>query len=157
VKKLNGFACQRMETSTRRLEARELTFWYDQNWQNNWLAEKLHHFLERILTSRGTYWHTNLLRIKNILDHSVTINLIIYWVTFAKFFHFLLHDYLFVVLDFYVILYMLICFRTLQMDRLEVNIHLISACLQDQECPRFICQPITVSIATTPAVFENAH
>ena len=43
--------------------------------------------------------------------------------------------YLFV-LDFYLTLYMLICFRTLQIERLELNIPLIIACLQDQECPR---------------------
>ena len=64
--------------------------------------------------------------------------------------------YLFV-LDIYLILYMLISFRTLQMDRLELNFPLISACLQDQECPPSICQPITVSIATKPALFKNAR
>jgi len=51
----------------------------------------------------------------------------------------------------------LICFRTLQIERLELNIPLISSCLQDQECPRSMCQPLTVSMATTPAVFAKAH
>jgi len=64
--------------------------------------------------------------------------------------------YLFV-LDFYLILHMLICFRTLQMERFKLNIPFISACLQDQECPRSMYQPITVSMATTPAVFASAH
>ena len=52
---------------------------------------------------------------------------------------------------------MLICFRTLPMDRPELNIPLIKTYLQSQECPRPICQPITVPIATTPAVFANEH
>jgi hypothetical protein len=34
---------------------------------------------------------------------------------------------------------MLICFRTLQMERLELNSPLTSACLQDQEFPRSMC------------------
>jgi len=52
---LSGFIRQRMETIARILEARELTLWYDQNWQKNSLDEKLHHSLERILTSSRTY------------------------------------------------------------------------------------------------------
>jgi len=43
------------------------------------------------------------------------------------------------------------------MDRLELNVPLITACLQDQECPRSMFQPITVSMTTTPAVFANPH
>ena len=52
---------------------------------------------------------------------------------------------------------MLIFFRTLQMDRLELKFPLIKACLQDLECPPSMCQPITVAMATTPAVFTHTH
>ena len=155
---VNGFICQRKETGARLLETRELTFGYHKNWQNYCLAEKMHHTSERILTYRGTYWHTYILTIEDTLDHSVTIHFIIYWVTFANLLNSLFYYmsiYLFM-LVFYSILDMLICFRTLQ-ERLKLNIPLISACLQDQECPRSMCQPITVSIATTPAVFANAQ
>jgi hypothetical protein len=145
MKGVNGFICQRIETGARLLETRELNFGCHKNWKTYCLAEKLLHSQEWILTSRGTYWHTNLFRIKDILDHSVTIHYII-WVTFVKLFNSLFYymiNYLFM-LVFYSFLYMLICFRTLQMERLELNIPLISACLQDQECPRSMCQPITV-------------
>ena len=159
MKALIGFIFQWLETSARLLGARELTVWYDKNWQTYWLAVKLVHSPQRILTSSGTYWHTDLFIIKDIVEHSVTIHFIIYWVIFAKLFNSLFY-YIFIYLfvsDFYLILYMLICFRTLQMDQPELNFPLISACQQDQECPRFICQPITVSVATTPAVFANPH
>ena len=52
---------------------------------------------------------------------------------------------------------MLICFRTLPMDRPGPNKHLIKTYLQGQECPLPICQRITVSVATTPALFANEH
>ena len=159
VKALNGFISQRIETSGRLLEARELTFGDNKKWKNYFLAEKLLHSLERIVTSRGTYWHTNLFRIKDILDHSVTKHFVIYWVIFANMFNSLFY-YMFIyffVLDIYLILYMLICFRTPQMDRPEVNIPLIKTHLQGQECPTSMCQPIFVSITTTPAVIANPH
>jgi len=42
------------------LAARELTLWYEKNWQKYYVAKKPHHYLERIMTSiLGTYWHTN--------------------------------------------------------------------------------------------------
>jgi len=52
---------------------------------------------------------------------------------------------------------MSICLRTLQMDRIELNFPLIKEYLEDQECSRSMCQLITVSMATTPAVFANPH
>jgi len=41
MKTLNGFICQRTETSAKLLEARELTFGYKKKWKNYCLAEKL--------------------------------------------------------------------------------------------------------------------
>jgi hypothetical protein len=67
VKWVNGFICQRTDTSARLLEAQELTFGCHKNWKN--------------------YWHTNLFRIKDILDYSVIIHCIIYWVIFANLFN----------------------------------------------------------------------
>ena len=52
---------------------------------------------------------------------------------------------------------MLTCFTTLQIGRLELNFPLISTFLQQQECPLSMCQPITVSMTTTPAVFTYTH
>jgi len=43
------------------------------------------------------------------------------------------------------------------MDRTELNIPLMKTYLQGQECPRPVLQLITVSVATTPAVFANEH
>ena len=101
--------------SARLLVAQELTVWYDKNWQNYWVPEKLLHSPRRILTSSGTYWHTDLFITKDIVDHSVTIYFIIYWVTFANFFNSLFY-YMIIclfVLNIYLIIYVLICFKTM--------------------------------------------
>ena len=105
------------------------------------------HSLERILTSSGTYWHTNVCRITDMLDHSVTIHCNIYWVIFTKLFNYIFYYMIICLfaLHFYLILYMLICFRTLKMYRLELNIPLIKTYLQNQECLRSMCQPICVN------------
>jgi len=159
MKALNGFIRQRIDTSARLLEARKITFGYPKNCQNYWHAEKLVHSAERILTSSGTYWHTDLFIIKDILDHSVTVHFIIYWVTFANLFNSLFYYMIiyYFVINFYLILYMSVCFRTPKMERIEMNNSLIIACLQDQEWAPSKCQPINVSIATTPAIFANTH
>jgi len=43
------------ENKCQSLGSTGINIWYDQNWQNNWLVEKLHYSLERILTSSRTY------------------------------------------------------------------------------------------------------
>jgi len=131
------FHLSKTDTSARFLKARPLTSEYQKSWQNCWLAEKLLHSPDRILKSSGVYWHTDVFILKDILDHSVNIHFIIYWFIFVNLFNSLIYFkiiHLFV-LKFYLILYMSICFTTLQMERLELNIPLISTCLQDQECP----------------------
>ena len=52
---VNGFICQRIETSVRLLETRELNFGDHKNWKNCCIAEKLLHSQEWSLTSSGTY------------------------------------------------------------------------------------------------------
>jgi len=68
---VNGFICQRIETSVRLLETRELNFGDHKNWKNCCIAEKLLHSQEWSLTSSGTYWYIKIVKIKDLLYHSV--------------------------------------------------------------------------------------
>jgi hypothetical protein len=75
---MNGFICERIETSARLLETRELTFGYHKNWKNYCLAEKL-------LILKNGFWRLAV-NIDTLTYLELKIYLIIHWLFISLFF-----------------------------------------------------------------------